>query len=194
MHIVYIHGANSSPASFNYIKSKLPMHTFTDVAYTNDIPLTDIIDSVYDSLPQGPMCILGHSLGGVIAVALSQINAVRKQKQITKVFTISSPFGGSKAADFLRWLFPTNRLFADIGTMSPVVRAVTAIGAIVPTKNIITCKGQLPLLNGENDGVVSVESQMALCGAEKEKQNLNHFEVLLDDVTVDSIQKYFGIV
>jgi triacylglycerol esterase/lipase EstA (alpha/beta hydrolase family) len=191
MHIVYIHGANSTPASFNYIKGKLPMHTYTDITYANDIPLMEIVHSIYESLPHGPIYIIGHSLGGVIAVALSQLNKYYKNKQIEKIFTISSPFGGSKAADYLRWFFPHYRLFADISTVSPIIKAATSIGAVVPTKNIVTCKGSMPLLNGENDGVVSVESQMALVGAEKEKQNLNHFEVLLDDGTVRSIQQFF---
>jgi len=192
MLIIYIHGANSTPATFNYIKRSLPKHSAIDISYQNDIDLEDIIEDAYSRIPEGkPVHIIGHSLGGLIAVAISQLNEVRKDKQIEKILTISSPFGGCKGADLLRWIYPTHRLFSDISTVSPTVRVIKKIGAVVQTKCLVTNHGAIPLINGENDGVVSVESQMALKGAEFAKQSHNHFEVLLSDDTVNSIRDFF---
>lgn len=192
MQIVYIHGANSTPATFNYIKRCLPQHTPIDVSYRHDISLNDIIKIVYESLPDGPVHIIGHSLGGLIAVAVSQLNQIHKKKDIRKIFTISSPFGGCKGADYLKWMYPAHRLFSDVSTVSPVVQTVNRIGTVVPTKCIVTNHGSVPLISGENDGVVSVKSQMALKGAQYAKQSHNHFEVLLSDDTVAMIKEYFA--
>lgn len=192
MLIVYIHGANSTPATFNYIKRSLPKHTAIDISYQNDIALEDIIEDAYARIPEDkPVHIVGHSLGGLIAVAISQINLIRKDKQIEKVLTISSPFGGCKGADLLRWIYPTHRLFSDISTVSPMIRVIKKIGAVVPTKCLVTNHGAIPLITGENDGVVSVESQMELKGCEFAKQSHNHFEVLLSEDTVLCIREFF---
>jgi pimeloyl-ACP methyl ester carboxylesterase len=194
MQIVYIHGANSTPTTFNYIKRSLPQHEAFDISYRHDIPLIDIIRNVYEALPDGPVYIVAHSLGGLIAVAVSQLNHASQTKDIQKIMTISSPFGGCKGADILKWMYPSNRLFSDISTVSPVIKAVTRIGAVVPTKCIVTNHGSIPLIRGENDGVVSVESQMSLKGAQYAKQSHNHFEVLLSDDTVAKVKEYFVMI
>jgi pimeloyl-ACP methyl ester carboxylesterase len=191
MKIVYIHGAKSTPKAFNFIKANLPKHEQVDVSYENNIPLIKIIEEIYNLLPDGPISIIAHSLGGVIAVALSQMNQVRNEKIIDKIFTMSSPFGGSRHADILRWLYPRHFLFADISTISPIVKAIKSNGAVIPTKCIITHGGPSPFIKEANDGVVSVESQLALRDAEIMPQNSNHFEVLLNADTIYEIKDFF---
>jgi pimeloyl-ACP methyl ester carboxylesterase len=163
------------------------------MSYMTHSPLAQVIRDIYDRIPDDDCYIVGHSLGGLIAVAASQLADHRKEKKIKKILTISSPFGGCKGADYLKWFFPTHRLFSEISTVSPVIQTVNAIGAVVPTKCLVTNHGSIPLINGENDGVVSVESQMALKGAEFAKQSNNHFEVLLSEDTVAMITEYFAL-
>jgi hypothetical protein len=191
MKIVYIHGAKSTPKAFNFIKANLPKHEQVDVSYENTVPLIKIIEGIYNELPDEPFSIIGHSLGGVIGVALSQMNCIRGEKDIDRIFTMGSPFGGSKHADILRWLYPRHFLFADISTISPIVKAVKHNGAVVPTKCIITHGGPSPFIKEANDGVVSVESQLALRNAEIMPQNSNHFEVLLNADTIYEIKDFF---
>jgi len=108
--IWYIHGANETATCFNYIKGELPDHTMCDIEYDYHAPLQSVIEKISKQLPKDNISIVGHSMGGIIAVALSQLN---KQK-IDKVVALASPFGGSESAHYLKYLFPTYGLFKNV--------------------------------------------------------------------------------
>ncbi len=189
MHIVYIHGANASPHSFNYIKERLPRHTSTDVVYDAREPLDEIIDlaeaTILSDVDQ-PYHIVAHSLGGIIAVALSQ----RSKHMIQSVMTMSTPFGGSEAATAASVLMPFNTFLKNISTRSPTLREIVSTGPVVPTLNIITTAGATMFEHRPNDGVVTIESQQAFIGTSTVQVGLNHFEVLLSPVVVQRIEEF----
>jgi pimeloyl-ACP methyl ester carboxylesterase len=181
--ILYIHGANSSPLSFNFIKAKLPEHLGYDVAYDANDHLEDLIELAENHLVD-PSHIVAHSLGGIIAVALSH----RYPDRVLSVSTLSTPFGGSEAATRASVLFPFNTFLKNIHVLNPTLREIIQTGPKVPTMNVITSSGGTAFEPRPNDGVVTIESQEAFKGHFQYKIDLNHFEVLQSPVVVKLIE------
>lgn len=185
--IWYIHGASSTPRAFNWLRTELPNHTRVDIAYS-DNEIGDIIARLEEQLDTtaGKISIVGHSLGGVIGVALSQ-----KSKKVSKVFTISAPFGGSEVATYLRWV-SLDPLLSHVHPRSPLVRSVLTTPLQAPVMSVVTTSSRFPLsiISPKNDGVVTYASQMSLSGPIYRELHLNHFEVLLAKETADYMNEF----
>lgn len=187
-HIVYIHGANATPKSFSYLERTLPEHTSSYVVYDASTKLTDTIQAAAEKIDQ-PCHIISHSLGGIIGVAVAQYLGGDNIHTIT---TISTPFGGSETADRMRLVMPFNTFFKNIRTTNPVLKAVRTLGPPVPTLNIITTGGQSPFEPKPNDGVVTVESQLAFNGTHRVQLPYTHFEVLMDNEVSSTIALFMS--
>lgn len=182
--IWYIHGANCSRLSFAHFEKLLPKHNVNHIEYEPKNSIPTLLDHVTTSLPYDkPISIIGHSLGGVLAVLMSQ-RACSVNFKIEKIVTLASPFGGSKAANILKWIHPEHRFLNDLSQYSDIILNLQNKGAIVPTLNIISTAGSLPIMGEPNDGIVSVASQRALYGAEQHELPVNHFEILLSPESV----------
>lgn len=180
--IVYIHGAFASSRSFAWLKEKLGDHPIIDVDYS----CTDIIKSV-DEIEKTiktfkEVDIIGHSLGGVIGVVLSH-----RCRNINKVVTLASPFGGSKIAAILQLMTPGS-FMRHIQPMSPIMIEARQ-HVTVPVLSIVTTEGGSALFE-KNDGVVTIKSQKAINGANIVELPVNHFEVLLDETTPKLIKEF----
>lgn len=180
--IWYIHGASSTFRAFNWLRSQLPRHNCVDISY-GDHEVGDVLPRLEEQILNSPgkINIIGHSLGGLIATALSL-----KTNKINKIFTISTPFGGSEVASYLRWI-SLDPLLTYIHPRSTLVRSVMSSKIQIPIKSIVTTSPRFPLsiCFPKNDGVVTYDSQTALKGPIYHELNLNHFEVLLAKETAD---------
>jgi predicted alpha/beta hydrolase family esterase len=194
----YIHGANASSTSFNRIDEKLHEDTrlaaasVVKVSYNCHEPLEDIVNQLAHKLPKNEeVYLIGHSLGGVLAVATAQ-QAFEDDLpvKIGGVITLASPMGGSESADVLQWIFPAYHLFKNISTRSRLIQGVQSHSVPVPVLSFITTSGNNPLIHEANDGVVTIASQRALPGAHRIEMPFNHFEVLLSDDVVDHIKNF----
>lgn len=182
--IWYIHGANCSRLSFAHFEKLLPKHNVNHIEYEPTNTISELLTQVSDALPiDKPISIIGHSLGGVLAVLASQQKR-SADFQIQQIVTLASPFGGSKAANILKWIHPEHRFLNDLSQYSDIIMNLQNKGAIVPTLNIISTAGSLPIMREPNDGIVSVASQRALDRAEKYELPVNHFEILLSPESV----------
>lgn len=184
MVVWYIHGANSSPLSFAFLKARLKKHRFRDICYDHERSVSHVIDELADEIEASSerVRIVGHSLGGLIGAAVAQKVAV------DRLATIAAPFGGSEAARYLRFFSP-HVLFEDIHPRSPLVVGLR-LKPLPPTLSIVTLGGGTPLLPGPNDGVVTVASQTALDGPDYRCLPFNHFEVLLATETIEMIERF----
>jgi len=203
----FIHGANASPTSFAYIQQAIQNDDafknlkFVNVRYDCQEPIAGTIEGIANSIPDNkPVYLIGHSMGGILAVAAAQrIKHFGLNKQIKAVITMASPLGGCESADYLQWLFPHYHLFKNISTKNKVINDLKAVDAVVPTLNLITTSGNNPMYHKANDGVVTISSQRALRNTKKIEVPYNHFELLLSDDTVSYIKsilldadKFFG--
>jgi pimeloyl-ACP methyl ester carboxylesterase len=183
-HITYIHGANATPKSFTMIRKALPSHSHTNIIYSASDRLQDIINATIKYVDQ-PTHVVSHSMGGIIGVAMSHL----RPDLFKTVTTISTPFGGSEAADKLLMMMPYNTFLRNIQTSNPILREIIAVGPTVPTMNIITTQGSHAFETKQNDGVVTVESQKAFSGLHVEVP-YDHFEVLQDEEVAMAIGSF----
>lgn len=191
-----IHGANSTPLSFSYILDQLTEdYRFQDwhvvrISYDCQDNLPALVEQLSTQMPRDKeIFLLGHSLGGVLAVAASQaVKFTNPSVTIKAVVTLSSPLGGSESATYLQWLFPGYHLFRNIAPSSKLISGVKSVGAVVPTLSLVTSAGNNPLFHEANDGVVTVKSQRSLDKATFIEVPYNHFEVLLNPDVVDHIK------
>jgi pimeloyl-ACP methyl ester carboxylesterase len=184
MKIVYIHGANSTSNSFNYIRNSVDVpHQLIDYCCTRGFEQN--LNYMADQLKsESAIFFIAHSLGGIYALHLLKLlgNSVRG------AVTISTPYGGSEIADFLKFIIPSSRLLRDIGPHSNPIIQSRNIQIQQPWINIVTVAGHSPWILGKNDGVVSVNSMQSRTDMETVQVKMNHHEVLQSPVVVELIK------
>lgn len=186
MNVFYIHGAHSTPATFNSIKKTLPKHNITDISYSCDVPLNNTINELIERIntDNKEINIISHSLGGIIAVSLAQ-----KLQLIRKIITIGTPFGGSKGASIMRWMI-RNQLLSDLDPHNSIFHNLKHLPINAEVMSIVTTEGGSPMMKDQNDGVVTVASQTDLIGPTYVTVPYNHFEALMVNDTFDIINKF----
>lgn len=182
----YVHGAHASPRSFAYLKTLLPAHESHSIAYSSDTPAMQTLAEMVDLAEacERPIHVVGHSLGGVLALALS-----KRVPSVERVVTLSAPFGGSKVASTMRW-FIRHQLFDDIHPHSTLMQMVARGPIRAPVLSFVTHGGRSSLMPEPNDGVVTVASQRAVEGPKYIDFDLNHFEVLLSEEIVEPLTSF----
>lgn len=178
MKILYIHGANSTHRSFNFLKTKLREHEALYFEYDTHKPCQSNIvlaQNIVDGCE--PDAIIGHSLGGVITAYLHTT---------AKRVAIASPFAGSALAN---WFPMYSQLMRDVATTSSLIRGIRGKEVDPDRFLAIVANG----LDGNGfDGVITSRSQMALSGASYLSYNLNHFEVMVDFDVAEQINEFIA--
>lgn len=187
MKIFYIHGANATPGSFNYLSNKIN-HPAEFANYSSSDGFFNNLDQMKQQLAQGQWFLVSHSLGGVYSAHLSSFLGSR----MTGAVSVSTPYGGSELSDMLMLVHPFTRLFRDTGSRSrPIVEAQKIIQQDKHCKwtAVVTSTGRAPYLPGFNDGVVSLTSQTVLHQHMDIVQiDCNHYEILQNDQVLNIIQ------
>jgi len=179
---VYIHGATATAQSFNYIRSSIKGQDLL-LEYDSENGFQNNLDAMGETIAQHPgedLFFIGHSLGGIYSLSLAELFSDR----VLGGTTISTPYGGSEVAPFLKYFVPFNRLLKEIGPTSPPIVHAAEIELSVPWCNIVTTRGNSPWIATPNDGVVTVESQRKHLGFDYIDVAANHYEVLMDPETV----------
>ncbi|MGH8809681.1 MAG: esterase/lipase family protein [Noviherbaspirillum sp.] len=186
MNIVYIHGNGASADSFNFIRTQLSEYRSivleyesTNGFYNNYQKMLEQLQDVED------IFIVAHSLGGIYALHLA--NDLRDK--VLGAVTMSTPYGGSKAAQAVKYVLPFNRVLRDIQPHSPPIMEGKAIDIVHPWTNIVTLDGHSPFMLEANDGVVTQESMRHRQDMTLVDVNSNHFEVVLNNDAVAIIKK-----
>lgn len=188
-----IHGAWSSRRGFKYIEQNIRYDDVDQVIeFTydcNNEPLNKIIERAKKELYSSGVetIVLGHSLGGLIALSLHD------EKHCHKLITLSTPLSGISIHPMLA---------NTIAMRAPVLMAIAKDSLFIQklqeseyTKNIhsfITTKGFNPLILDKSDGVVTVrtQEQWLPSTAISSQIKCNHFEILQRDEVVDAIDRY----
>jgi pimeloyl-ACP methyl ester carboxylesterase len=186
--IVFLHGSNMTGTSFNYIREHLPRHNLYLPEYSTSTGLEKNIDQVIEKIDEEmgkkSFTVIGHSMGGLIALGVA-----RRMEKCTKMISMSTPFGGSKLANLLSLAMPFHQMFRDIRTTDSFLNELMEDPAPVPATCLISTQGNSPFNFRENDGVVAIDSQKELKGAQIIELLLNHYEILLSNLTIKEIKK-----
>jgi pimeloyl-ACP methyl ester carboxylesterase len=184
MQIVYIHGANATSESFNYIRSKLGKGI--DINYDSRNGFKNNLDDMLDLLQNvSNIAFVAHSLGGIYALHIANTLPT----QVLGAVTLSTPYGGAEVAEYAQYFLPFSRLMRDIGPSSWAMKQAQQIKIQHPWTNIVTVKGQSPFILKPNDGVVSIDSQKHHEDMELVLIDYNHYEVVLSDEAIKIIKE-----
>lgn len=182
--ICFIHGLGATENCFMFLAEQLGYPAL--ISYDSSAGLHRSIAEVQRQLPDGPVTLIGHSLGGLIATHI----ALNKTNEVQKLITISSPLGGSKAARLLKYFMPTYPVMQDITPLSPYIRRLQIAPQPCPVLSLASTEGGFPILLEPNDGTVEIDSMRALSYAKQVDIKANHFEILLKRETVQSIKEF----
>ena len=185
MKTVYIHGATASERSFAFIqksiRTKNPVYlNYNKEGYAKD-NLAEMVAILDDT--KGPFFIVAHSLGGVYATYLQQhFNSVKG------VVSLATPFNGSELATWGSIFNPHYQLFKDISPNSEFIRYSRKIDIECPWMQVVTTVGDVPWIQGTNDGIVTRSSMTCRDDVEYTEVDRNHYEVVLSQRVVDVIK------
>jgi len=185
MKIVYIHGASATGESFNYIREHIGGRDIV-IEYDSNNGFKNNLDNMLSGLEGiDDIFFVAHSLGGVYALHIA--NEI--PDRVLGAITMSTPYGGAEVADFAKYFLPFSRLLKDIGPNSWPMKQASKLGIQHPWCNIVTTRGNVPWIHGDNDGVVTINSQRYLSDSmELVEVNYNHYEVVLNDIVVKLVK------
>ena len=185
--IVYIHGANATAASFTHIRQYVRDY-FDEpdimLEYKSENGFENNLKNMKGQLDDADrLFFVSHSLGGIYSLHLANY-----YNETTKGgISLSTPYGGSKEADFAKYFLPFSRLMKDIGPMSKPMATAKKLQAPPNWTQVVTTVGQSPWITEPNDGVVTLESMKFREDFEIVQVPLNHYEVVISDQVVEII-------
>lgn len=184
MRYLYIHGANATAQSFNYIKGQLGGSSL-DLEYHSSDGFNHNLDAMCETISkEQALFIVAHSLGGIYALHLAN----QLPKNILGAVTISTPYGGVGIADLARWVMPHNQLLRDIAPSGRIITRTMRLPLLHPWCQIVTTRGDAPWIPLTNDGVVSLQSMRARPDMDLVEIDLNHYEIMQSDQVVEIIR------
>jgi pimeloyl-ACP methyl ester carboxylesterase len=185
MTIVYIHGASATSESFVHIREHVKKPDLA-IDYDSANGFADNLKEMKAKLEDvEKIFFVAHSLGGIYALHLADYF----RHKVLGAVTLSTPYGGSREADFARYFLPFSRLMRDIGPLAePMARVRKLNFPKDKWTNVVTTRGQSPWIVEENDGVVTLASMRYHPDMELVELPLNHYEVVISNKTVDVIQ------
>ena len=187
LNVVWIHGANQTGLSFQYLRSITKFKNELIVEYDTEKKFYDNLEVLSNEINQvdGPYFIVGHSLGGLYALHLT------KYLDIVAAVSISTPFAGSWTADWARFFIPKYQLFKDVGRRSAPIKDSKDIEINFNWTQIISTKGSVPYHGGANDGVCTIKSMRSRKDMELIEVPYSHFEVMCSDAVAEIISKRY---
>lgn len=185
-HYVFIHGANQSSDSFDFLRNEISPPSYTLIDYSSKNSFYDNLTTMKKKLRgKNNLFFVGHSLGGVYAVHLYS----HFRKSTVAGVTLATPFGGSTAA-IVMGLIPlaNNQLMSDITPTSPPILESLAEKIEIPWVQLVSTRGYNPIHVVPNDGVVTYSSMMTRLDVEHLIVPEDHYSVVSSPLAADVIK------
>ena len=183
--ILAIHGAFSSPRIFNFLHSQLSKkYAWNFFDYRTQ---TSGLHSIIKSIPTyQDVHVVGHSMGGLIALGICN------QPWVKSVSTIATPLGGVDV-NFLQSYFTRSDFINDIASHGDFIKNISKQKYRCPIQHLISTAGFSPWLFEPNDGVITLRSQRAFSVGKTIEIDANHAEIMLDPMTVKSLDNFWHL-
>ena len=183
MKILAIHGAFSTPTIFNYAKTKLKGYDWQMFDYSSDInDFERVCDNAIYTIEE-PVHVIGHSMGGMIALFLAGHHLVRS------ITTIASPLDGLDVG-MAQIYMSRSSFIRELQHNSKFVRNLHDQAYPMPVQHIITTRGFNPYMFDDNDGVVSLKAQRGWAVGLVHEIAANHAEIMQHDDCIKLIKQF----
>ena len=183
MKILAIHGAFSTPTIFNYAKTKIRSHQWQMFDYSNDInDFIKVCERAVDSIAD-PVHVIGHSMGGMIALYLAG------HWNVKSITTIASPLDGLDVSMAQQYMSRSS-FIRELSRNGRFVNDLHRAAYPMPVQHIITTRGFNPYMFDENDGVVSLSSQRGWSAGDVHEIAANHAEIMQHDDCIRLIKQF----
>lgn len=184
MKYLYIHGANATSQSFNYLREHIKGKDIV-LEYNCAMGFEENLKTMHEAIQnEKNLFIIGHSMGGIYGLHLANM----LPGNILGGITLATPYGGSAVAEIAKWIIPYYRLIYDIVPNSKVIKTTNSLPILHPWCQIVTVSGNVPWLVQPNDGVISLASMRCRADIEMIDVDLNHYEVVVSPITVKIIK------
>jgi pimeloyl-ACP methyl ester carboxylesterase len=181
--ILAIHGAFSTPTIFNYAKTKIRGHQWQMFDYSNDInDFIKVCERAVDSIAD-PVHVIGHSMGGMIALYLAG------HWNVKSITTIASPLDGLDVSMAQQYMSRSS-FIRELSRNGRFVNDLHRAAYPMPVQHIITTRGFNPYMFDENDGVVSLSSQRGWSAGDVHEIAANHAEIMQHDDCIRLIKQF----
>jgi pimeloyl-ACP methyl ester carboxylesterase len=187
MKILAVHGAWSSSISFNYLRSKTKTKDWSCIDYDHRVDdwnsiLAKTIGHVIE-----PYVAIGHSLGGMVALHMSQ------DTNCKGIITLASPLAGLDL-NLIQMYLSRASLISAVSKTSRQVREIQELRyEHIPVLHLIATKGYNPFIYEDNDGVLPIKVQTGWTCGEVGEIAANHYEILQSDATVSAVTNFIKI-
>ncbi len=181
MRIACVHGAWSTPVSFNHMSCRV-RGEWLRLSYRQDEDLGSIISRL-DAECDSPCVVIGHSLGGIVALNLHD------NPNVLGVVTMASPLAGLQISYLARFMSRSG-LIGDAASDGPIMRATRARTYSKPVLHLVSTRGFNPFAYEPNDGVVPMRSQRDWSCGEVVDVDANHYEILQHPDAVSGITRF----
>jgi pimeloyl-ACP methyl ester carboxylesterase len=183
--VVWLHGAGQTHNSWRYIREQLDYPHEILIDYSSLSRFHENLDEMVHKIGNEPVFVVGHSLGGLYALHLTQ------RCNVVGGVSVSTPYRGSSAADWAKYVIPSYPIFRDVGRRSLPIIEAAKMQVEVPWMQIVSTGGAVPYLKGENDGVCTVASMNCRNDMGIEYTDSTHYEVMVDDRVVEIITETY---
>lgn len=183
MKILAIHGAFSTPTIFNYAKHKIKNYDWFTFDYSDDInDFRQVCERAVD-LVDGPCHVIGHSMGGMIALYLAG------HHNVASITTIAAPLDGLDVSMAQQYLSRSS-FIRELSRNGRFVLDLHRAAYPMPVQHIITTRGFNPYMFDDNDGVVSLKAQRGWAAGEVHEISANHAEIMQHDGCIKLIKNF----
>ena len=193
--VMMIHGAWSSSQGFNHISKMIDMYLESYIRYTIFFDYNPSFDSLEKIVAKArkrldeddaETLVVGHSLGGLIALAISDHPACYR------TITLASPLSGIKIEKmFQPFIYARAPILGEIAPLSNFIKNIQNKHYEKPIDCLVTTKGFSPVILEKSDGVISLETQEKWMpqSAVATYVGCNHYEILQSDQAFNTIKK-----
>jgi len=183
MDIFAIHGAFSTPVIFNYLRSRLNEHDWHFLDYHNDVNGVD--DICARAVIDRPSHVIGHSMGGLIALALAD------NPNVISITTIATPLDGL-SVNALQAYLTRSGFINEVAHRSTFMQRLHRTTYAQPVQHLLSTVGFNPYMYEPNDGVVTLKSQRSWAAGKTIELDANHAEIMLMDDTVAAVRRFMA--
>lgn len=130
--------------------------------------------------------VIGHSMGGILALWLGESLAVRS------ITTIATPLDGLDVSIF-QTMLTRSPYVKEMAHGSKFLKHIHNQPYCVPVQHLITTKGYNPFIYEESDGVVTMRSQRGWSVGDIHDIPANHAEVMMHDDTIELVKSFIDL-